>query len=285
MARTRSAQPRASPRRQRLDQALVARGLAESRTSAQSLVLAGEVRVDGEPAVKPSQMVSAEARLEVVAPPRFVSRGGLKLEAALHTFEIPVQGKVCADVGASTGGFTDCLLQHGAARVLAIDVGHGILHWRLRQDDRVVVMERTNVRSLEGLPHPIELVTIDVAFISLRLVLPVAAGWLQAGNDIVALVKPQFEAGRDAAEKGVVRDPAVHRRVLREVLASAAEAGLGPQGLIRSPLRGPKGNIEFLLWARKGISPRSLAEEIEQAVELSAPGDQPLDGAGAVPAD
>jgi 23S rRNA (cytidine1920-2'-O)/16S rRNA (cytidine1409-2'-O)-methyltransferase len=250
----------------------VARGLAESRTSAQSLVLAGEVRLDGEPAVKSSQMVSAEARLEVVAPPRFVSRGGIKLEAALQTFEIPVQGKVCADVGASTGGFTDCLLQHGAAAVLAIDVGHGILHWRLRQDARVVVMERTNVRTLEGLPQPIELATIDVAFISLRLVLPTVAGWLQTGDDVVALVKPQFEAGRDAAEKGVVRDPVVHRRVLQEVLAFAAEAALGSQGLIRSPLRGPKGNIEFLLWARKDTRPRSLDAEIEGAVEPSALG-------------
>jgi 23S rRNA (cytidine1920-2'-O)/16S rRNA (cytidine1409-2'-O)-methyltransferase len=253
--------------KQRLDQALVGRGLAESRTSAQSLVLAGEIRVDGEPAVKPSQMVSEASRLEVVAPPRFVSRGGLKLEAALESYGLRVEGKVCADIGASTGGFTDCLLQHGAQKVYAVDVGKGILHWRLRQDGRVVVMERTNVRSLEALPQPLDIVTIDVAFISLRLVLPVVAGWLRAGGDVIALVKPQFEAGRHSVKKGgVVRDPAVHRQVLQAILASAADAGLAPQGVLRSPLRGPKGNVEFLLWARQGAPAKALEAELQIAL-------------------
>jgi 23S rRNA (cytidine1920-2'-O)/16S rRNA (cytidine1409-2'-O)-methyltransferase len=263
--------PRSGRGRQRLDQALVARGLAESRASAQSLVLAGEVRVDGERVIKPSQMVSTEALLEVAAPPPYVSRGGTKLAAALAAFGLSVDGKTCADVGASTGGFTDCLLQHGAARVFAIDVGHGILHWRLRQDARVVVMERTNVRSLESLPQSMDVVTIDVAFISLRLVLPVVAGWLLAGSDVVALVKPQFEAGRHAAGKGVVRDPTVHRQVLEEVLACAIDSGLAPQGILRSPLRGPKGNVEFLLWARKSARAKALADEVEIAVAGQTP--------------
>jgi 23S rRNA (cytidine1920-2'-O)/16S rRNA (cytidine1409-2'-O)-methyltransferase len=208
--------------RQRLDQALVARGLAESRTTAQRLILAGEVRVDGEMAAKPSQVVSLESRLEVVSPPRFVSRGGFKLEAALQAFELEAANKVCADVGASTGGFTDCLLQSGARRVYAIDVGKGILHWKLRQDARVVVVEETNARYLEALPEPIELVSIDASFIGLALLLPRAAAWLLPGGDVVALVKPQFEAGKGAVGKGgVVREAAVHRQVIESVLAVA----------------------------------------------------------------
>ena len=254
--------------RQRLDQALLERGLAESRTSAQSLILAGEVRVDGELAVKPSQMVSAETRLEVVAPPRFVSRGGLKLEAALEAFDILVEDKTCADIGASTGGFTDCLLQHGARTVYAVDVGKGILHWKLRQDARVVVLETTNARYLEALPEPIDVVTIDVSFIALALLLPRVSDWLTAGRDVVALIKPQFEAGRAAVGRGgVVRDPAVHREVIQRVVAAAETSGLGAQGVIRSPLRGPSGNIEFLLWAKKGAGARPLADAVERALE------------------
>ena len=269
--------------RSRLDVALVQRGLAESRSQAQRLIIAGQVRLDGEVALQASKEVPATAAITVEGGPRFVSRGGEKLEAALEAFGLSAQGKTCADVGASTGGFTDCLLQHGAARVLAIDVGHGILYWRLRQDARVVVMERTNVRSLQRLPQAVDIVTIDVAFISLRLVLPVVAGWLLAGGDVVALVKPQFEAGRQVVEKGVVRDPTVHRRVLEEVLACALDAGVAPQGLIRSPLQGPKGNIEFLLWARKGGPTRSLTGEIGRAVEPSTPGDPSSAGATAMP--
>lgn len=257
--------------RVRLDAALVARGLAGSRAVAHSLILAGEVRVDGEVADKPSRLVDAGARLEVAVPPAFVSRGGVKLEAALTSFGLDVAGRVCADVGASTGGFTDCLLQHGAARVLAVDVGHGILHWKLRQDPRVVVMERTNVRYLSALETPVDLVTIDVAFISLRLVLPVVANWLTPGGDVVALVKPQFEAGRKAVGKGgVVRDPTVHRQVLEVIAAKMEEAGLGVQGVICSPLRGPKGNVEFLMWARKGApADDGVGKKMDEALAVS----------------
>jgi 23S rRNA (cytidine1920-2'-O)/16S rRNA (cytidine1409-2'-O)-methyltransferase len=240
---------------------LVDRGLAETRAAAQRLVMAGQVRVDGELVLKPSRRVPPSASLTVDRGPRFVSRGGEKLEAALEAFPLPVEGKVCADVGASTGGFTDCLLQRGAQRVYAIDVGHGLLHWRLRNDPRVVVMERTNVRHLQALPEPIDLVAVDVAFISLKLVLPAVARWLSPAGDVVALIKPQFEAGSQAVGRGgVVRDPATHRAVIEAVMRHAAEEGLAPQGLVRSPLRGPKGNVEFLLWCRAGAEPRPLEE-------------------------
>jgi len=255
------------PARRRLDLVLVERGLAESRSLAQRLILAGEVRVDGEAAGRPSQLVSEAARVEVQAAPRYVSRGGFKLEAALHEWGMRVEGRICADVGASTGGFTDCLLQHGARRVHAVDVGRGILHWKLRRDARVVVHERTNARNIAGLPDPIELATIDVSFISLRLILPVVARWLAPEADVVALVKPQFEAGRRLVGKGgVVRELRVHRAVLEQVAGAAAAAGLAPQGVIRSPLRGPRGNIEFLLWAKADSPARDLAGPIEAAV-------------------
>jgi 23S rRNA (cytidine1920-2'-O)/16S rRNA (cytidine1409-2'-O)-methyltransferase len=264
--RPRSVPARAESRR-RLDVALVERGLADSRAVAQRLILAGDVRVDGEVADKASRIVDKGALVEVARPPDFVSRGGVKLEAALTSFGLDVSGRVCADVGASTGGFTDCLLQHGAARVFAVEVGHGILHWKLRQDPRVVVMERTNVRYLSDLEGPVDLVTIDVAFISLRLVLPVAANWLSEGGEVVALVKPQFEAGRKAVGKGgVVRDPAIHRQVLVTIAATMETAGLGVQGVICSPLRGPKGNVEFLLWGRKGVS---TIEQVEQEMNAA----------------
>jgi 23S rRNA (cytidine1920-2'-O)/16S rRNA (cytidine1409-2'-O)-methyltransferase len=241
--------------RARLDAALVSRGLAESRSMAQALILSGDVRVDGATADKASQPVSDSSRLEVVSPPPYVSRGGVKLEASLEAFRIDVGGKTCADVGASTGGFTDCLLQRGAAKVFAIDVGHGILHWKLRNDPRVVVMEGVNVRYLAGLPERIHLAAIDVAFISLRLVVPVVAQWLAEDGDILALVKPQFEAGRKAVGKGgVVRDPSQHRHVLAAIAGSIEAAGLGVVGVLRSPLRGPKGNVEFLMWGSKRAS-------------------------------
>jgi len=189
----------------------------------------------------------------VAVPPRFVSRGGDKLEAALAAFEIAPSGAVCADVGASTGGFTHCLLQHGASRVYALDVGRGILHWSLRQDARVVVMEDINARYLTALPEAVEWVTIDASFISLRVLLPAVVRWLKPEAEVIALVKPQFEAGRQAVGRGgVVRDPEVHRRVLETVLTGLAPLGLHPWGLLRSPLLGPKGNVEFLLWARPG---------------------------------
>ena len=242
----------------RIDLLLVEKGLAESRAKAQALVMAGQVRVDGEVEIKPSAQVAPDSRLDLDAGPRFVSRGGEKLEAALTRFPIEVTGLVCADVGSSTGGFTDCLLQRGAAKVYAIDVGKGILHWKLRTDPRVVVMEETNARFVERLPEPISLVTIDASFISLKILLPVVRRWLapQEG-EVVALVKPQFEAGRQAAARGdgVIRDPAIHQQVLDEVLAAAVEAGFEQRGVMRSPILGPKGNVEFLAWL--GLVPGS----------------------------
>jgi 23S rRNA (cytidine1920-2'-O)/16S rRNA (cytidine1409-2'-O)-methyltransferase len=235
----------------RLDVLMVELSLAESRSQAQSLIMAGQVRVNGQVVLKPGVAVSKEASLEVDSGPPFVSRGGKKLEAALAAFHPQVQGQICADVGASTGGFTDCLLQHGASRVYAIDVGSGILDWKLRQHPRVVVMEGTNARFVDSLPEPVGLVTIDASFISLRLLLPVVKGWYgpQSGEALV-LIKPQFEAGRQvvAHGKGVVRDPQVHRKVLEDVITFAQNIGFGVRGVIRSPLLGPKGNVEFLAY-------------------------------------
>jgi 23S rRNA (cytidine1920-2'-O)/16S rRNA (cytidine1409-2'-O)-methyltransferase len=233
----------------RVDILLMERGLAESRSQAQRLVMAGQVRVDGQLVYKPATRVDPQALLEVDQGPPFVSRGGEKLEAALASFELEVKGRVCADVGASTGGFTDCLLQNGAQHVYAIDVGYGILHWKLRNDPRVEVMERTNARYVERLPEVVSLVTVDASFISLKLLLPAIRGWLtQTGGELIVLIKPQFEAGRAAASKGkgVIRDAAIHEQVLQEVLTFAGESGYAVRDLIRSPLLGPKGNVEFL---------------------------------------
>lgn len=235
--------------RLRLDVLLAQRGLVASRELARRLIMAGEVRVDGQVVDKPGTRVPQDARIELQAAPRYVSRGGEKLEAALAAFPIEVAGRVCADVGASTGGFTDCLLQHGAARVYAVDVGYGQLDYRLRQDERVVVLERTNARYVGRLEEPVSLVTLDVSFISLRLLLPVVRGWLTPRADLIPLIKPQFEAGRaDVGKGGVVRDRAVHRRVLVGVLEAARHEGYTVRGLIRSPLTGPAGNVEFLAW-------------------------------------
>ena len=259
-------------KRGRLDVLLVEKGLAESRSLAQRLVMAGQVRVEGQVAGKPSQLVSPDASLAVEQPPRFVSRGGEKLEAALAAFPIPVQDRVSADVGASTGGFTDCLLQHGARKVYAIDVGHGILHRRLRADPRVIAMEKTNARRVSSLPEPIDLATVDASFISLRLLLPVLRGWMRPGADLVALVKPQFEAGRKAVGRGgVVRKAEIHQEVLLGLLPYAAGLGLTPQGLLRSPLLGPKGNVEFLLWCREGAPAVDLNESISSATSRHEP--------------
>jgi 23S rRNA (cytidine1920-2'-O)/16S rRNA (cytidine1409-2'-O)-methyltransferase len=245
----------------RLDILLVEREMVESRSQAQRLVMAGQVRVNGQVVYKPATSVLPEALLEIVSGPRYVSRGGEKLEAGLQAFGVEVKGCVCADVGASTGGFTDCLLQHGAAKVYAIDVGHGLLDWKLRQDTRVVVMEDTNARYIEGLLEPVELVTIDASFISLKVLLPVVRRWLPRQGTIIALVKPQFEAGRAQAArgKGVIRDPLVHRQVLLDILHFAQEEGYGVRGLIQSPLHGPKGNLEFLVhWIYPGGEPKDL---------------------------
>jgi 23S rRNA (cytidine1920-2'-O)/16S rRNA (cytidine1409-2'-O)-methyltransferase len=238
----------------RLDLLLFERGLTESRAKAQALIMAGQVRVDGQMELKASALVSSEARLDLERGPRYVSRGGEKLEAALTTFPVKVTGRVCADVGSSTGGFTDCLLQHGASKVYAIDVGKGLLHWKLRTDPRLVVMEVTNARHVESLPEPVSLVSVDASFISLKILLPVVKGWFRSPSGqvggVIALIKPQFEAGRKetARNKGVIRDPEIHQQVLMDVLSFAHKVGFNLRGLMRSPLLGPKGNVEFLTW-------------------------------------
>jgi len=244
----------------RLDVLLAERHLVASREVARRLIMAGEVRVNGEVRDKPGMRVDPDAVLEIRQTPRFVSRGGEKLAAALEHFPVSVEGRTCADVGASTGGFTDCLLQHGAGRVYALDVGYGQIDYRLRSDPRVVVIERTNARYVTALPEPVSLIVIDVSFIPLRTLLPVLRGWLTETADLIPLIKPQFEAGKDAVGKGgVVRDPEVHRRVLREVLAAAQEHGYHVRGLIPSPLRGPAGNVEFLA----GLSTNAAAEALD----------------------
>ncbi|MBI5220332.1 MAG: TlyA family RNA methyltransferase [Candidatus Liptonbacteria bacterium] len=235
----------------RLDTALLEQGLAKSPTEALALIMSGVVTVDGQSATKPGCLVPEDAWVAVAQSARFVSRAGDKLEAALATFQLNVQGKVCADVGASTGGFTDCLLQHGAAKVYAIDVGHGLLDPKLRADPRVAVRDGTNVRHLEKLPEPIALVVADLSFISLKLVLPVFRGWFSEHGEMVVLIKPQFEASEKEASqgKGVISDPEIHRRVLSEVLGAAVLEGYGVRGLILSPIEGKKGgNREFLAW-------------------------------------
>jgi 23S rRNA (cytidine1920-2'-O)/16S rRNA (cytidine1409-2'-O)-methyltransferase len=243
----------------RLDVLLVERGLADSRAKAQAMIMAGQVRVADQVMLKPGTAVSADAVLTVDAGPRFVSRGGEKLDAALEAFAMDVTGLVCADVGASTGGFTDCLLQRGAAKVYAIDVGKGILHWKLRNDPRVVVMEETNARYVESLPEPVSLVTVDASFISLKILLPVVKIWIspspltsfpEGEGNVVALIKPQFEAGKKDVSRGdgVIRDPEIHKQVLLDVLGFAQKQGFQVSGLIKSPLLGPKGNAEFLVW-------------------------------------
>jgi 23S rRNA (cytidine1920-2'-O)/16S rRNA (cytidine1409-2'-O)-methyltransferase len=259
----------------RLDLLLVERGLAESRSLAQRLVMAGQVRVNGETVLRSAANFSPDVRLEVEPGPRYVSRGGEKLEAALQSFEVAVGGRICADVGASTGGFTDCLLQHGAAKVYAIDVGQGVLDWKLRNDRRVVVMETTNARYIERLPQAVELITVDASFISLKVLLPVMKNWFFSGINgtptlkgvLIALVKPQFEAGRQQVGrgKGVIRDPAIHRQVLLDVLGFARQQGYVVRGLIRSPLTGPKGNVEFLAWLEY---PGEQTESLEERVDV-----------------
>ena len=243
----------------RLDQALVARGLCASREQARRAILAGRVRINGQPARKPSDPVRLADVLKLEAPERYVSRGGYKLQAALEAFGLDPTGWRAVDLGASTGGFTDCLLQHGARQVYAVDVGRGQLAWKLRQDPRVVVMEGCNARYLtpDQFPapfEPVDLVVVDCSFISLRLILPVAVALVRPGGTIVALIKPQFEAGRREAGRGrgVIRDPAVHARVLEELRAFARDRlGLEWRGVIPSPLRGPAGNVEFLVHLEK----------------------------------
>jgi 23S rRNA (cytidine1920-2'-O)/16S rRNA (cytidine1409-2'-O)-methyltransferase len=253
----------------RLDVLMVEKGLADSRAKAQALIMAGQVRVAGQVALKPATTVQADAALTVDSGPRFVSRGGEKLEGALEKFAMDVSGFICADVGASTGGFTDCLLQHGAAKVYAIDVGKGILHWKLRNDPRVVVMEETNARFVESLPEKIDLVTVDASFISLKTLLPTMKKWVSENTQLLCLIKPQFEAGKKEVSRGdgVIRDPEIHRRVLLEVLEFAKQEGFGLRGLVKSSLLGPKGNAEFLAWLDMSLNEISVEGLVSNVIE------------------
>ncbi|MFN3982308.1 MAG: TlyA family RNA methyltransferase [Caldilinea sp.] len=258
-------------KKERLDTLVVERGLAESRAQAQRLIMAGEIEVDGVRQDKPGRPVSADATITVRKPLPYVSRGGVKLAAALDAFAIDVSGLTAVDVGASTGGFTDCLLQRGAARVYAIDVGYGQLAWKLQTDPRVVVLDRTNVRHLEALPDGAlaDLAVIDASFISLSLVLPATLRLIKPDAQVIALVKPQFEAGVDDVGKGgVVRDSKVHRRVLMKICAGAQALDLVVSGLIASPAPGPAGNVEFLLWITQTGRPTiNLEKAIDAALE------------------
>jgi 23S rRNA (cytidine1920-2'-O)/16S rRNA (cytidine1409-2'-O)-methyltransferase len=255
--------------KERLDILLVERGLAETRTRARAYIMAGEVSVNGERVDKAGTEVPRDATIDLATPMPYVSRGGYKLAGALEQFGIPVEGRVAADVGACTGGFTDVLLQQGALRVFAIDVGQGQLVWKLRQDERVVVLERTNARYLESLAEPIDLVVIDVSFISLKLILPAVKKWLADDADVVALIKPQFEAGPELVGKGgIVRDSAVHRAVLYDILEWAAQQGWRVMSLMQSPIHGTDGNIEYLVRLRaNGQAPLNTEMLIEEVMQ------------------
>jgi 23S rRNA (cytidine1920-2'-O)/16S rRNA (cytidine1409-2'-O)-methyltransferase len=255
-------------RKMRLDLLLVELGLAETRSKAQAIIMARQVRVNGQMVDRAGATFAPDTQVEVDSGPRFVSRGGEKLLAALEAFSVHPDGLICADVGASTGGFSDCLLQYGAAKIYAIDVGKGILHWKLRSDPRMVVMEETNARYVKALPEQVQLVVCDASFISLKILLPVMIHWLTEDANVITLIKPQFEAGRvDVARgDGVVRDPLIHRRVLGDVLDYAQEQGFGVRGLIRSPLLGPKGNTEFLAWLDREINNQDVTGLLESVL-------------------
>jgi len=261
----------------RLDVLLTERGLQDSRQKAQATIMSGLVFVDGQRVDKPGTAVSNDARLEVrgnVLP--YVSRGGLKLEKAMATFPISLKDAVCGDIGASTGGFTDCMLQNGASKVYAVDVGYGQLAWKLRSDPRVVCLERTNARYLthEQIPDELDFASVDVSFISLKLILPAVCGLLKESGHVACLVKPQFEAGREkVGKKGVVRDPAVHVEVLENFLNHAKDSGFTVIDITYSPIRGPEGNIEYLGFLEKGSLPErtfnlpALVAESHQVLE------------------
>ena len=241
--------------KQRLDQYLVDQGLVPSRSMAQSIIMAGEVFVNGQKASKAGEAVTGEEQIELRSKTlQYVSRGGLKLEKAMQVFPVQLDGKVCMDIGASTGGFSDCMLQNGASKVYAIDVGYGQLAWKLRQDERVINLERTNIRYVteDHVPESIDFFSVDVSFISLKLVLPVAFSLLKESGQGVCLIKPQFEAGREkVGKKGVVRDPEVHIEVIEKVLDFTKEIGFSVLGLDYSPVKGPEGNIEYLMYVGK----------------------------------
>ena len=251
----------------RLDVLLTERGLLDSRQKAQATIMSGIVFVNGQRVDKAGTAVSNDALIEIRGTTLpYVSRGGLKLEKAMQTFPLTLTGKICADIGASTGGFTDCMLQNGAKKVYAVDVGYGQLDWKLRNDARVVCMERTNARYLthEEIPEELDFASVDVSFISLKLIFPALYGLLRERGEIACLIKPQFEAGREkVGKKGVVRDPAVHLEVLEHFLIHAKENHFTVLGITYSPIRGPEGNIEYLGFLRK-------SEELDAAVDLQA---------------
>ncbi len=238
-------------KKQRIDKLMVDKGMIESRNKAQRLVMAGEVFVDGELVHKPSDQFAVDCTVTIANKPKYVSRGGLKLEKALEVFdEINVTDSVCADIGASTGGFTDCLLQYGAKRVYAIDVGYGQLHIKLREHHKVIVMERTNIKAISKLPEEINLAVVDVSFISLKRVFPVIKGWnIENVLHVIALIKPQFEVGRKiaAAGKGVIRHEKDRKKAIKDVRDAASESAFKIHSMAESPMHGPKGNIEYLL--------------------------------------
>ncbi len=260
--------------KERLDALLVTRRLAGSRERAKRMIMAGEVLVDEQKIDKAGTMVKAEANIRLLGSDiPYVSRGGLKLEKAMKAFELEMMGKRAADIGASTGGFTDCMLQNGTSRVFAIDVGYGQLAWKLRNDERVVNMERTNIRhvTLADIGEPLDFASIDVAFISLEKVLPIAYTLLREGGEIAALIKPQFEAGRSlVGKKGVVRDPAVHLLVIKKVLVFAKETGFLVKALTYSPVKGPEGNIEYLCYLNKAVGGSLVDDETMAAVVNAA---------------
>ncbi len=256
----------------RLDVLLTERGLLDSRQKAQATIMSGIVFVNGQRVDKVGTAVANDALIEIRGTTLpYVSRGGLKLEKAMQTFPLTLTGKICADIGASTGGFTDCMLQNGAKKVYAVDVGYGQLDWKLRNDARVVCMERTNARYLthEEIPEELDFVSVDVSFISLKLIFPALYGLLREGGEIACLIKPQFEAGREkVGKKGVVRDPAVHLEVLEHFLIHAKENHFTVLGITYSPIRGPEGNIEYLGFLRKSEEP-DAAVDLQAIVEAS----------------
>ena len=260
--------------KERLDVVLVERGLCDSRSKAQALIMSGEVYVNGQKSDKAGTPVEDEAVVELRGNPcPYVSRGGLKLEKAMKCFPLTPKGKVCMDIGASTGGFTDCMLQNGAVKVYAVDVGYGQLAWSLRTDERVVNMERTNIRNvtLDQLAEPIEFFSVDVSFISLHHIFPVAQAITTPDAMGVCLVKPQFEAGREKVGKnGVVRDPATHREVLHNAMGYAAANGFKVCGLDFSPVKGPEGNIEYLMFVQKSDEPGALDDSVAEQVVASS---------------
>lgn len=260
--------------KKRLDVILFEKGLAQSRERAKSLIMSGVVFVDNERIDKAGAIVFEDAKIEIRGNTlNYVSRGGLKLEKAMQLFPINLENKVCMDIGASTGGFTDCMLQNGAVKVFAVDVGYGQLAWKLRCDERVVNLERTNVRYLtpEQVGQAIDFISIDVSFISLKLVLPVAKSFLQENGELVCLIKPQFEAGREnVGKKGVVRDKQVHTDVVNSIVSFALELGFDVKGLTFSPVKGPEGNIEYLLYLKKGSGISEIEEDAGEKIVFAS---------------